>query len=102
MLKFLYFFLNFLSVHFHCVKLAVVSCLYIYPVWLCTFFLGCLSAVLYIQFFAQFDLPFVPIIFDEVDAWLGFFLFAVFLFTFFISFLMDYCIQVVFNISLLM
>ena len=88
MLKFLCFFLHFLSVHFHCVKLAVVSCLYIYPVWFCTFLLGYLSAVLDIQFFAQFDLPFLPIIFDEVDAWLSFFLFAVF-FIYFLHFLLN-------------
>ena len=80
--------LRFVSFCEYCVKLAVVSCLYIYPVWLCTFLFGCLSAVLYIQFFAQFVLPFLPIIFDEVDAWLSFFLFAVF-FIYFLHFLLN-------------
>ena len=42
--------------------------LYIYLEWLCSFFGGCLSAVLDFQFFAQFVLPFFPLTFVEVDA----------------------------------
>ena len=77
MLKFLLFFPHLLSVLFRCIKLAVVSCFYIYLEWLYRFFGGYLLAVLD-NFFAQFVLPFLPIIFVEVDAWLSFFLFAVF------------------------
>ena len=58
---------------------------------------GCLSAVLDFKFFTQFVFPFLPLTFVEVDVWLSFFLFAVFLPTFFISFIKVYCIQVVFN-----
>ena len=67
-LKFLSFFLHLLSVLFRCIELAVVSCFYIYLEWLCIFLLGCLLAVLYFLFFAQFVLPFLPLIFVEVDA----------------------------------
>ena len=44
------FFLHLLSVLFHCVKLAVLSCFYIYLEWLCTFLSGCSSAVLDLNF----------------------------------------------------
>ena len=65
---FLLFFPHLLSVLFRCIKLAVVSCFYIYLEWLYSFLLGYLLAVLDFLFFAQFVLPFLPLIFAEVDA----------------------------------
>ena len=60
---FLLFFLHLLSVLLQYVKLAVVSCFYIYLEWLCTFVLGCLSAVLDFEFCNEFVFSFLPVIF---------------------------------------
>ena len=45
----------------------MVSCFYLYLEWQGTFLLGYLLAVLDFLFFAQFVLPFLPLIFVEVN-----------------------------------